>query len=68
MSMTQAGDRMNRPQTPPDPNPWQECEWDDCLTMVHEDDEGAPFCWTHYREQLSEEAAETANKMAKEDF
>lgn len=56
-------------QAPPDPDPWQECDWGDgCHTMVHEDAEGAPFCWIHYMEQLEEEAAETANKMAKESW
>lgn len=66
--MTQAGDRRNRPQAPRDPDPWFECNWSDpCHTLVHEDDEDAPLCHTHRIEQFREEAAETANKMAKED-
>ncbi len=47
---------------------WAECEWDGCQLMVHEESEGEPLCWIHYPEQLAEEQAETANKMAKEDF
>ena len=67
MSMTQAGDRRNRPQAPPDPDPYAECEWEGCLTLVYEDEEGEPFCYEHYLEQLREEAAETHRKMQKED-
>lgn len=55
------GDAMNHEQ-------WAECEWDGCQLMVHEESEGEPLCWIHYPEQLAEEQAETANKMAKEDF
>ena len=64
MSMTQAGDRMNRP-IPPDPPEWAECEWDDCFTMVHEDMEGQPLCWQHYMESIEEHEAELAIKRAK---
>ena len=67
MGMTQTGDRRNKPQAPPDPDPYLECEWDDCLVMVHDIAEGFPFCWSHYLEQLREEAAETYRKMQKED-
>ena len=49
------------------PSPWAECEWDQCLTLVYENEEGAPFCYEHYLEQLREEAAETQRTMQKED-
>jgi hypothetical protein len=66
--MTEAGDRMNRPQAPPDPDPWTECESDDgCHTMVHEEDEAAPLCWMHYMDAIEEEQADTARKIQKED-
>ena len=63
------GIQPDHPNNPAyDPGPWHECEWDDCAVMVHEDAEGEPLCWIHYQEQLAEEQAETAMKMAKEDW
>ena len=67
MGMTEEGNRKNRRQAPPDESDWFECEWDDCLNMVHDIEEGFPFCWMHYRQQLEEEQADTYRKMRKED-
>ena len=55
-------------QAPPDPDPFNECEWEDgCHTLVHDDDEDAPLCHVHRMESIEEEQADTARKMAKED-
>ncbi len=50
-----------------DDDPWAECEWDDCDTMVHENEDGSPLCWIHHREAIAEDQAENTRKMAKED-
>jgi len=64
------GIQPDHPNNPAyDPDPWTECEWGDgCHAMVHEDADGAPLCWQHYMKAIEEDAAETANKMAKEDW